>query len=71
MNKALDDRLFNQNEDYELDYVAGRFPEYKQEVKLYLKMRKAAGTIPHNSTHKQIYQEILSFLEELKKKNIL
>jgi hypothetical protein len=56
-DKAKDDNLFNCNQSYELDQVAGHYGVNSEKVKKFLKDSCAKGDIYH-STHMEVYRLI-------------
>ena len=62
-DKAKDDELFNCNQQYEIDYVAGLYGEkVKDEVKQFIKDGCEDGTIK-DLTHAELYQLIKDELD--------
>ncbi|MFA4795092.1 hypothetical protein [Leptospira kirschneri] len=49
-----DHKLFNCDEEYEVDYVASRYPNDRERVKTFLKESCRNKSIYH-STHAQVY----------------
>ncbi|RHX83857.1 hypothetical protein DLM78_20450 [Leptospira stimsonii] len=52
-----DHKLFNCDEEYEVDYVASLYPANRERVKAFLKDSCRSNKI-HHSTHAQVYDLI-------------
>lgn len=56
-DKAKDDKHFNCSEEHEFNYVSGLYPNNKQQVYNFLKL-KCSQKVINYSTHKEVYQLI-------------
>ena len=63
-DKARDDKYFDWNQDHEIEYVASRYGEHKEKVKIFLQFYK--GLNPRNlsyMTHEEVYKLIKDHLK--------